>query len=338
MKRLLGLFCMTLLLCGSFSISVLADGAEEDPVENTGIVDISNHIYTYGEMCQDICALQEQYPEYIRVASVAKSADERDVWQLIIGNPSAEKAIYVHSTIHAREWMNSWLVMKQMETILQNWNTVFVNNITYGQIFEQCAVYVIPMLNPDGVTLSQLGVGAIKNEQLRANLYNMDGISKVARWKANACGVDLNRNFSVGWGNKVNTITPASQNYNGVAPFTEPELQAVIYTFAQREFDYAISYHSMEGAIYWNVGQTGELYEKNRKFAEHMRNVTGYQFGISDPVHGLDYNWLILDRQVPTALLETGTVACPLPYSQWDSLWRSNKDVIVQAAIFGLCN
>lgn len=307
--------------------------AQETVPAEKDIVDTTNHIYTFAEMECDIVELVKKYPDYISCISMGGSYDARNIWQVIIGNPQAPKAIHIQAAIHGREWMNSWMLMKQIEEILKNWNTPIAEGVTLGTIFEQCAVYILPMVNPDGVTISEVGMEGIVNPALRMNLYLMEGVSTPSRWKANAAGVDLNRNFSVGWGNTVNVHAPASQCYNGIAPFTEPEVLAVVNSFQQRKFDIAISYHSMEGAIYWNVGQQGELLNKTAELAIMVSQMTGYPLGEPSKVHGLDYNWTIMDQNTPTVLIETGTVPCPLPYSQWQEVWDRNKDLIKNLAI-----
>jgi g-D-glutamyl-meso-diaminopimelate peptidase len=170
--------------------------------------------------------------------------------------------------------------------------------------------------------------------QLRANILAMSGSNNPSKWKANANGVDLNRNFSVGWeqgSNKVNA--PASQDYRGIAPFTENETIAVAQAMTQRQFSAIISYHSYEGAIYWNVGQDNEQLYANACLALYISSLTGYELAESASAHGLEYNWSILGLGIPTLLIETGTTACPLPYSQWESLWLRNKDVMMALAL-----
>ena len=84
----------------------------------------------------------------------------------------------------------------------------------------------------------------------------------------------------------------------------------------------------MEGAIYWNVGQTGALYQKNQLLAKQISQITGYKLGEQSEVHGLDYNWMIFNQQTPTVLIETGTVSCPLPYSEWSEIWTRNGSLL----------
>ena len=297
------------------------------------IVDTTNHIYTYQEMQTDLAELAAKYKDYMCCTSMGNSLDSRIIWQVVIGNPNAPNAIFIEAAVHGREWMNSWMLVKQIENIMQNWNTPVAQGVMLGDIFQECAVYIIPMVNPDGVTISQSGIDAIQNQVLRQNLYKMKGASNPSRWKANAAGVDINRNFITGWGNCILEKSYASQGFGGMYPFSEPETMALATAFLQRKFDIAISYHSMEGAIYWNLGQNNELLYDTAKLAIEVNQITGYSFRGQSTIKGLDYNWMIIEHNTPTVLIETGTVSCPLPYSQWDEIWIRNKDLIKNLAV-----
>ena len=147
----------------------------------------------------------------------------------------------------------------------------------------------------------------------------------------------MNCNFSTGWGNVINVNAPSSQCYNGICAFTEPEILAIVNVFMQRRFEAAITYHSMEGAIYWDIGQTGDILNKTYELANIVKNITGYKLGEKSAIRGLDYNWMIMDQLTPTVLIETGTVQCPLPYTQWNEIWLRNKDLITQLAMIYAC-
>lgn len=328
--KIVNTFISVCMMCIVLGTQVQAQELQGEQLE---IVDTTNHIYTYMEMECDLAELAAYYKDYMSCVPIGTSLDTRTIWEVVIGNPQAPKAMIIEAAVHGREWMNSWMLMKQIEDIMRNWEMPIAEGVKLGDIFEQCAVYIIPMVNPDGVTISQCGMEAIRNEALRVNLYQMKGASNPARWKANAAGVDINRNFMTGWGSKCSEQAPASQCYGGIFPFSEPETMAVATAFAQRKFDIAVSYHSMEGAIYWNIGQSGELLDKTAALAIEVSQITGYSFGEKSTVNGLDYNWMMIEQNTPTALIETGTVACPLPYSQWEELWNRNKHLIRTLAI-----
>ena len=297
------------------------------------IVDTSEHIYSYVEMMEDIGQLGTKYPDLIQVSSIGTSLDNRMIFQIVMGNPNASKAIYVQCATHAREWMNTWIMMKSLEMNLKNWDTVLPNGETYGQIFEDCCIYLLPMVNPDGVTISQYGFDGIRNEELRNYGRSLKGAEKPSRWKANARGVDLNRQFSVGWNSAISEEAPCSDTYNGVAPFTEPEAVAVKNALEQRSFVAAITYHTMEGAIYWNLGQQGEVLFRNQILANLCQQISGYRL---DPgpsqLKGLEYNYMIFEKGIPTVCIETGRKFSPLPYSEWESVWRENSMMMVAVA------
>ncbi|MBQ8591359.1 MAG: hypothetical protein IJ485_01210 [Lachnospiraceae bacterium] len=331
MKKLLKVMSISLILMLNINMTVLAN----EPVaivmpEN--IVDTSNHIYSYDEMVVDIALLKEKYPDKIEISSVGASVDGRAIHQVIIGNKNAKNAIYMQAAIHGREWMNSWILMESLEMCLDNWNNIAPHGVTYGEIFNNCCVYLLPMVNPDGVTISQFGLAGIRNESVRNNCLFMSGAKYPGLWKANANGVDLNRQFTVGWNSRMDVTAPASENYNGTAAFTEPEAQAMKYAMSQRNFVAGVAYHSMEGAIYWDVGQQGQLRERVQALALHCHNITGYRLAEASPVKGLEYNYMNIDKGIPTVCIETGTVACPLPYSQWKRLWRENQMMMVALA------
>lgn len=314
-------FCM-MLPCTAY--------AKEDNVNC--IVDESNHTYTYEEMVSDLKALYEKYPDRMEVNLIGHSVDKRPLYQVILGNKDSKNAIFIMSTIHGREWMNSWMLMDSLEICLDNWNNPAPNGEAYKDVFKDCCIYLIPMVNPDGVTISQLGIDAINREEIRNNLYNMSGAKNPKRWKANANGVDLNRQFSYGWNERVDVKGPASENFNGTKAFTEPEALAIKAALEQRNFTVAVTYHSMEGAIYWDLGQKGQLRTKTETLATHCKNITGYKLGEASPCKGLEYNYMNFECNIPTVCIETGTVACPLPYSQWNKVWKENHMLMVALA------
>ena len=71
-------------------------------------------------------------------------------------------------------------------------------------------------------------------------------------WKANARGVDLKVNFDAKWGpGKQNVRYPASANYIGSMPFSEPETRALAEFTKEVKPDATISYHTKGGEIYY---------------------------------------------------------------------------------------
>lgn len=304
------------------------------PVYAEERINTNNHIYTYDEMVADIIELSEAYPDAFTIKSAGTTVDGRIIPEIILGNADAEHAVFVISSIHGREWMNTWMLMKSLEDTLVNYDAIcpFMPDNTYRQLFQNCAIYLIPMTNPDGVTISQYGINGIVHEDIRANLVQMKGIGKPSRWKANANGVDLNRNFEVGFNTNIPAVhyryAPCNEYYNGVSPYSEPETIAIKEAFDERTFDLAITFHSFEEAIYWDLGQAEPTRNLSLYYAGIAKKLTGYRLGEKSLVHGLDYNYFSFVGNTPALCIETGKVPCPLPYSQFSKIYQQNKDII----------
>ncbi|MBE5926581.1 MAG: hypothetical protein E7270_06420 [Lachnospiraceae bacterium] len=291
------------------------------------IVELREKLYTYKEMQNDLKLLKEKYPDYFTYKVAGKTYDGRNIYIICLGNKNADKKILAQSTIHGREYMNSAICMAQLEYYLNNWNAMYDEKFTYGDLFNRTCVYMMPMLNPDGVCISQFGANGIKNKELRNKLKGMSGISNYERWKANARGVDINRNFSNHW---ERTGTPGSSMYSGRKADSERETRIIKRIVNKYNFDFIISYHSMGNLVYWDIGQSGEIYTETYKLARKISKITGYPLGEQSEPEGLSYNWTILDKNIPEIIIENGYGVCPLPESEYKKTWKKNKDLITK--------
>ena len=154
-------------------------------------------------------------------------------------------------------------MMQQLEYLAAG----FTNNGTYmtqplSNILGQVAFHFVPMLNPDGVTISQMGENGIQSEELRQTMqaaYAADKASSrttvsyeeyMRRWKANARGVDLNYNFAANWeGINVSLTHPSANGYKGTNPLSEPESQAIANLIQGTGFNAVINYHALGNVI-----------------------------------------------------------------------------------------
>lgn len=311
-----------------------------DPIN---IVDITKAEYSYEEMEADLFLLRDTFSPLLSVGSAGVSLDGRQIYYATIGPDSAPKQLLINAGIHGREYLNPMLVMKQLEHVLQYYELLEYNGVTYSEILSEYQLIVVPMINPDGIMLSMKGIEAIRSEELREgirSIYTSD-ITKyesysvypsfeeyLKAWKSNAAGVDLNRNFGIDvWEDVSNKIAqPSSQGYKGSAPDSEPETLAMIALVNKLDrLVGCISYHSQEGRIYWDSGQTGELRSRSIALKNALAQESGYstQITFTEPDGTLD-DWCILNKGIPTVTIETGVGKCPLPISQFEPIWNSN--------------
>ncbi len=308
---------------------------EDAPVLAAPIVPTDGAIYTYEDMEQDLFELQKRYPELLQVRSLGTSCDGREIYEAMLGDPEAEKHILIQASIHAREHMNTLVAMRQLEFTLQYYDTADFHDVAYSELFGDYCFHVLPMTNPDGVTISQLGPEAIRSPELRAVIeecHQLDGGGKDywQRWKANGRGVDLNRNFDSGWQEYKGTGHISSDCYKGEAPASEPEVQAILRVAEEYPPICTISYHSTGGCVYWDYGCQGALFQADRALAEAASSLTGYKMTSSvtsaqDAAGCSDY--FVLERGIPSVTIENGHAACPLPPEEFSDIWLANVDL-----------
>ena len=302
------------------------------PSVPTDIVDIADKKYDYEDMKKDIQLLSRYYPDYVTVQSIGKSNDNREIYCAVLGNPNAEKHILIQGSMHAREYINTQLLMSQLEYYLTSYEKGKYNGVSYKNMFNEVAVHIIPMVNPDGVTLSQYGLNGIQDKELVFSLKAMQKSSDYTRWKANAKGVDLNRNFSFGWSKKTGASKRGSMNYSGIKAESEKETKALVkYTKSIKGLKTVLSYHSMGNIIYWNYGQTGKLMSQCKELVNLVKDITGYslvmQSSKSIPYGGYS-DYVVGELGIPAITLETGMIYAPVSHSQFNTIWKQNKTII----------
>ncbi|MBR2354698.1 MAG: hypothetical protein IKA76_09385, partial [Clostridia bacterium] len=195
-------------------------------------VDLSDPSYTYEEMVDDLRELCRLYPDRIRVASAGTSADGREILYADLGRSDAPRQFFVSAGIHGRETVPPLIAMNMVEFYLLNYDVEDENGKAIADFAKDCMIRVLPMINPDGITLATEGLEAIRSEALREqvrSIYETDRSEYASYgqygsleeylkyWKANLNGVDLNRNFPIDAWSEVSTgiPQPSSQKYKG---------------------------------------------------------------------------------------------------------------------------
>lgn len=302
-------------------------------------------VYTYEEMLEDILQLQERYPALFHANMTGSSPDGRNLCELTIGDTEAPRNILIHAGIHAREYINPYLVMEQLEQFLEYYECGAFRGTSYKELLDNVAVHVVPMVNPDGIAISQFGESALRSPELIQTLracYACDtaaGRTKssyenyLARWKANARGTDLNRNFITGFGIDARTALPSYAGYPGPSPFSEPETLFLGAVTLQCKPSVIISYHSMGEVAYWNTKES--LYtEINTAFSDYMLSLVPYKKMRSGSSSSGSYlDWIYSgDTPVCSITFETGNVACPFSFEQYPKIWLEHA-LVMQAAV-----
>lgn len=313
------------------------------------IVQVSNLKYSYEQMKRDLDALEERYPGQMQVDSLGATADGRDITEVVLGDVNAEHHILIQATMHAREYMNTVLAMNQIEDYLRDSERRSYAGQTWKDVFENVCLHIIPMVNPDGVTISQDGVEGIHDENLKkqveqcyqTDLANGKGSLDMEQyfrtWKANAEGVDLNRNFDAGWESYIGASGPSTECYKGTAPASETESKAVLSVAENYDLDCCIAYHSFGNLIYWNYGSQGDVLNADQELAQCVSDVTGYEMhstvqDSTDAAGCSDY--FVLNLGIPAVTIENGESECPMPIEEYQPMYQRNQDLWAAVAWF----
>lgn len=282
------------------------------------IVSSRDRVYSYQDMTNDLYQLRRKYEGKTGVFSIGKSWDDRNIWCLRIGNPNASKRLMIDAAIHAREWKNTQVVMRQAEEILRNYSE-------YRSRFRRACVYIIPMANPDGVSLAQYGFGAIRSKKLQKRCKKI-GHSSI--WKNNARGVNLNYNFPSGFSKKKKAKKPDYKSYPGKKSGSEKETKAIMRFINQVHPYTVLNIHSTGSVLYWDFNVSGSLHQRLYNLASKVRFFNRYRMmpksGSTNPSGGLA-DWLVYGKRIPSITVETGTVRCPLPHSQFAPIYKRNQ-------------
>lgn len=149
--------------------------AETIAFSNAAIVKIASQKYTYAQMKQQMKMLKNKYSDYCEMTEIGSSVKGHSLYDFTIGSPDADSSVLVVGTLHAREYICAAVLMQEIEYYLSNYNCR-IGGMKPADVLENTQIHYVVMANPDGVEISQ---------------------KSYARWKSNARGVDLNRNFPI---------------------------------------------------------------------------------------------------------------------------------------------
>lgn len=302
------------------------------PFGNIVPTDIS---YTSQILNMNINSLKAVYP-FLQTTSIGTSNLGVSIPAIRFGTGSKE-VLYVGST-HANEWITTPLLMKFLETLSKAYvNSLNVFGVSARELFNNVSLYIVPMLNPDGVdlvtgNLPQNSYGYRRAEEISRSFPD---IPFPSGWKANIEGVDLNLQFPAGW-EQAKEIKydqgfnkPAPRDFVGYGPLTAPESLAIYNFILTHNFTLMLTYHTQGEVIYWqfqNYAPPNSLIIANR-----FSRVSGYQ--VEDTPYESSFaglkDWYVYYYRRPGFTIEAGLGTNPLPISDFDSIYSKNLGILV---------
>ena len=246
---------------------------ESDDVDGFSLGSMGG-FYTYAEMVQQLDSMRLLYPAIItQKISIGTSHEGRTIWAVKISdNPESnesavEPGVHFDALHHAREPIGLQAMMYYMYWLLENYGS----NPEATYLVNNREIFFIPVVNPDGYEYNR-STDPNGGGQWRKNRRNNGG----------SFGVDLNRNYSYGWGlNSGSSNNPSSGTYRGPSAFSEPESQSVRDYILANTPEIGFSVHSVAGRYLNPYGytDTSVAYEMYSDFSSEFAPENGYLYG-----------------------------------------------------------
>lgn len=257
-------------------------------------------------LLSELTSLAKAYPE-IKMTTIGHSVKGKPIPAIKIGKGDV-KLLYV-GTHHGLESISSALLMKFLSELCGHFEK---RNIIYGidpyYIYETRCIYMIPMLNPDGVELKR---------------------------QSNANGVDLNHNYDAGFEEykklekELGIEGPAPTRYSGEHPESEPETRAICsFIRSLAPFKYLFTFHTQGEEIY--SGYNGYEPKSSVNVAKTLSRCSGYIHAL--PENAASYgglkDWYVKEFDLPAYTIECGKGENPLPLTDLSNIYITLRKML----------
>lgn len=147
--------------------------------------------YTYDLLTQNLFTLNRAFP-FLNIQVVGSSVLGKNLYVIKLG--TGTKKVFYSASFHANEWITSVVMMKFIEDYCNAYvNNSNLYNYNIKTLFNNVSIYIMPMVNPDGVDLvtGNLSKNSSDFIQTQNIALNYPDIPFPSGWKANILGVDL---------------------------------------------------------------------------------------------------------------------------------------------------
>lgn len=268
----------------------------------------------------------------LSVTTLGQSILGRIIPAVRLGAPETEgrerrRVLYIGAH-HGMEWVTATVLLRFINEYCELLKSDgMAEGIRVRSVYESCGIYIVPMLNPDGVEYVINGVSS--DNPIRERLLRMNGGSEdFSHWQANARGVDLNHNYNADFAAykqieaEKGIMGGGPTRFSGERPESEPETAYLCnYLRFSRPFDAVLTLHTQGEEIY--CGKMGERDERTEALARYLARATGYR--LAEPegtaAYGGFTDWFLQSFGRPAFTLECGKGSNPLPVSQMPMMY-----------------
>ncbi|MCD7860188.1 MAG: M14 family metallocarboxypeptidase [Firmicutes bacterium] len=301
---------------------------------------VQTELPTTAEICvAEIEKLTEAYP-FCRSEELAVTAFGRPIRTLVIGS-GARKVLYSASH-HANEWITTPLLLKFCEELAEAIASGGeLGGVSGAAVNEAATIYMVPMVNPDGVDLvtGAIEPGSLQYEAAATLAERYPSIPFPEGWKANLLGVDLNLNYPAGWLQareikfEQGYTRPGPRDYVGRSPLSQAETRALAGYTEAVDPALVLAYHTQGREIYWQYADM-EV-PGAQALGEQFAALSGYR--LAEVPYESSFagykDWFIRFFGRPGYTIEAGAGTNPLPLEQFTEIYRDNLPILLTAAL-----
>ena len=160
-------------------------------MEEENVIVPTNVAYSSCTLQNNIEQLKKRY-QFLKIGNIGYSVLGKPIPYIQLGN--GLKEVMYSGAIHANEWITAVVLMKFVEDFARAYeNNDFIYGYSAREIFNNTTIYIVPMVNPDGVDLV---TGVIPTNtgiynQFKDISLHFPNIPFPSGWKANFNGVDF---------------------------------------------------------------------------------------------------------------------------------------------------
>lgn len=204
------------------------------------------------------CGHETEMPRFVQHGSTIKKSQVLEK-----SNAAKKPSVLLVGGIHAREDLSVMLIMNMIDHYCCHYNEhTTIDGYDANGIIDNVDMYFIPVVNPDGLNIVHYGLKSSSNYEKLKNMKIWG--EDYTYWKANANGVDLNKNFDDGnWDIRLcvpGTDVPCSDRFKGFSPNSEPETLALINYCNKNYFSCMVSYHCSGNCTFWADSGTHDMF------------------------------------------------------------------------------
>ena len=285
-------------------------------------------------MMQYITCFQERY-SFLNVQNIGTSVLGKNIPVLCLGE--GKKGVLYVGAQHGMDWITTILLLRFVNEYAEYYRT---GRQVYGlylpYLFYQRRIWIVPMLNPDGVDYVLHGVSA--ENPLYERLVKMNGGPDFSTWQANGRGVDLYCNCDIEFeryrshASAMGITEGQSVGFCGEAPESEPEIAYLCQyvQYIQPQLHTAICLQTPGERV--GISRHTAALPRSVALSKILTRLTSYTlFSADKDTLSCGFSdWISHKLQIPAFELHCGRGKPPLPQEQYFCVYAALREMLFQ--------